>query len=132
MPTHSAPAHILVIEDDPDLRELFHELLADEGYCVSSRGTPAADIPGALASLAPDLIVTDSMGHAGESLTASLRSLRADLRLTRTPVILCTGAVRKLHDLDGAIADLGVRVVLKPFDIDHLLGVVAAALDEGS
>ena len=72
------------------------------------------------------------MGHSGESLASSLRSLRADLRPARTPVVLCTGAVRKHRDLDGAITDIGVRVVLKPFDVDHLLGVVAAALDDGS
>ena len=132
MPVHPDPVHVLVVEDDPDLRDLFHDLLTDEGYRVSSRGTPAADVPGVLALLAPNLIVTDSMGHSGDSLIASLRSLRADLRIAKTPVVLCTGAVRKLQDLDGAIADLGVRVVLKPFDIDHLLGVVAVALEEAS
>jgi hypothetical protein len=61
-----------------------------------------------------------------------VRSLRADPRPAATPVVPCTGAVRQLGDLDGAVVGLGVRVVLKPFDIDHLLGVVAVALEEAS
>jgi CheY-like chemotaxis protein len=122
------PPHVLVIDDDPVLRALFHDLLTDEGYRVSSRGVSRDEEPEAIAALAPDLIITDSMGHAGDGLTASLRSLRTDPRLARTPVVVCTGAVRDLDDLDGGVAALGVRVVLKPFAIDHLLAVVASAL----
>ncbi|MDP9368652.1 MAG: hypothetical protein M3Q03_10325, partial [Chloroflexota bacterium] len=44
------------------------------------------------------------------------------------PVIICTGAVREVRDLQSHLEDMGVAVVLKPFDTDYLLGEIAKVL----
>lgn len=44
------------------------------------------------------------------------------------PVLLCTGAVRRVQELQGHLLDMDVAVVLKPFNIDDLLQAVARGL----
>ena len=44
------------------------------------------------------------------------------------PVVLCTGAVREVEALAPHLQDMGIGVVLKPFNIYHLVDVIAEAL----
>ena len=57
-----------------------------------------------------------------------LQMLRMDRSLALVPIVLCTGAVREVEALQGHLDEMGVRVVLKPFNIDHLLTAIAGAL----
>jgi len=52
------PLKVLIVDDDPDARELFSEILAEEGYLVETAvdGMEALD---KLESFKPDLILTD-------------------------------------------------------------------------
>lgn len=79
--------HILVVEDNPDMRELFCTVLSDSGYqCI-----PAADGLEALEIMDKeyiDLIVADIMmpGMDGYELTKAVRQAKYDLPiLTVTP-----------------------------------------------
>jgi response regulator RpfG family c-di-GMP phosphodiesterase len=49
-------------------------------------------------------------------------------RAQHIPVILCTGAVQAAKELEGHLDDLGIKVMLKPFNIDHLVSVVSEAV----
>lgn len=50
-------------------------------------------------------------------------------RATRDiPVIVCTGAVRQVEEMQPHLAEMKVAVVLEPFDIDQLLGELATVL----
>jgi DNA-binding response OmpR family regulator len=52
-------------------------------------------------------------------------------RATATlPVIVCTGAISVVRDLEGHLREKGVTIVLKPFDIDELLTEVGIRLQE--
>ena len=110
-------ATVLVVDDEPAIREVIATLLEDEGYLVrhAKDGLEALD---AINGNRIDLIVSDVVMPRldGASLVRRLRR-RGHL----TPVVLMS-AVYADVDLPG------VRFVPKPFEIDRLLGTVASAL----
>ena len=56
--------------------------------------------------------------------------MRLDPQLARIPLVLCTAAMQTVHDPEMAeqLDRLGVRVVLKPFDIEELLAALSEVL----
>ena len=66
--------HILVVEDDPRLRERLARYLTGEGFRVTAAGD-AAEARTQLRAINPDLMVLDVMmpGESGLDLTQSLR-----------------------------------------------------------
>ena len=84
---------ILIIEDDPELRDLLDHLLKDEGYrtAVAPHGSAALGLV-AEGAIQPDLILTDfnlPNGMDGLQISAKLRE-----KLHRkTPVIILTGDI---------------------------------------
>jgi two-component system, OmpR family, phosphate regulon response regulator OmpR len=79
--------HILVVEDDPRLRERLARYLAGEGFRVTASGD-AADARAKLRAINPDLLVLDVMmpGESGLELTESLRRNQAQ----PVPILLLT------------------------------------------
>lgn len=117
--------HILVVEDDQDVRHTIQWALEDEGYAVltASDGKQALDrVQGrqpALVLLDMGLPVVDGYGVAD-----GLRANYGD----RVPILVITAdgrAAEKAHRV-GAVGYLH-----KPFDIDHLLGTVRRVLGPG-
>lgn len=122
--------HILVINDTPEILDLFRQMLEEDGYRVSvDRFTIDADKKLAeIKTFAPDLIILDYMiGNEGLGWQL-LQLLKMDRETRSIPVIICTGAVRQVQELQNHLEDMGVAVVLKPFDIDYLLGEIAKVL----
>ncbi|SAL74055.1 ATP-binding protein [Caballeronia telluris] len=113
--------HILVVEDDEDVRIMIVECLKMLGYTV----TNAPDGPSGLGRLAdddPDLLMVDFAmpGMNGMEMIAQARKLRADL-----PVILATGYA----DVDTSkLADKGLTILRKPFQLDELARIVRLGL----
>src|ERR1700710_2276284 len=70
----SETTHILVVEDDPRLRERLARYLTGEGFRVTAAGD-AAEARTQLRAIDPDLMVLDVMmpGESGLDLTQSLR-----------------------------------------------------------
>ena len=56
--------------------------------------------------------------------------VRLDPQLARIPLILCTAAIETVTapDMAANLDRLGVRVVLKPFDLDDLLTAISEVL----
>ena len=108
---------VLVVDDEPAIREVIATLLEDEGYLVrhAKDGQEALDT---INDDEIDLIVSDVVMPRldGASLVRRLRR-----RGYVMPVVLMS-AVYADVDLPG------VRFVPKPFEIDRLLGTVASAL----
>jgi CheY-like chemotaxis protein len=123
MPAVAGAAHILVVEDDPDVRRVIVECLSLIGYKV----TEAANGSEALAQLAtvkPDLLVVDYAmpDMTGAEVISESRKLVGEL-----PVILATGyadmaAVERLAGTP--------RILRKPFDIAQLGDAVSSVLEE--
>jgi DNA-binding response OmpR family regulator len=116
---------LIVVEDQRDLRELLATAFSLEGYAVST----AASGEEALALVqreVPDLIVLD-LSLPGMSGIETLRRIREGGRAPRVVIVTAHGTPAQVRE---AMA-LGVREFMgKPFDLDHLLRVVADEMKE--
>lgn len=124
-PRAGASHHILLVEDDPGVRNATRMFLKGEAYRVTTAATPEE----ALLRLqeTPDIgiIISDyhlEGGKTGTDVIAAARArLGSDLR-----AILVTG------DTSSAIADLHrdehLRVTCKPINADELLGLIQTLL----
>ena len=134
MPTKGDGAHVYVINDTPAILDLFRELLEEEGYRVTTDSFNPMELEAKLAEIrdaGPDLVVLDFM-IGGEGIGWQLlQLLRMDRETRPVPVIVCTGAVRQAEELQPHLAEMGVTVILKPFDIDRLLAEIASVLARG-
>ena len=109
---------ILVVDDELVIREVLSALFTGEGYAVLSAGDGLAALE-TLAHASPDLVIADIIMPRldGWELLKHLRAERPEL-----PVVLLSATFRG-HPPDGVV------FVAKPFDIDHLLAVVARMID---
>src|SRR5438067_5549225 len=114
---------ILVVDDEPMVRDTLAQVLADEGYIVDV----AVDGAGALACVRaarPDAILLDLM-MPGMNGRQFLQALRGDPTYAEVPVLITTA----VHGLEVNLATLGAsEVVEKPFNVDELLNKVALAV----
>src|ERR1041385_7937687 len=113
---------ILVVDDEPMVRETLGQMLSDEGYVVDM----AVDGEEALACVKaarPDVILLDLM-MPGMNGRQFLQALRDDAAYASVPVLIMTA----VHGLEIS-ATLGASdVVEKPFNVDELLNKVALAV----
>jgi CheY-like chemotaxis protein len=123
----AAQPHILAINNSEDVLNLFRELLEEEGFRVSAQAYALRDLE-EVKRLAPDCIILDYMWAEEDSGWSMLQMLRMDRQTKDVPIVLCTGAVREVEAMEGHLAEMGIKVVLKPFDIDHLVATVNRAL----
>lgn len=121
------PQRIMVIDDTWEILALFEELLSEEGFDV----VPYVDAIHDLAEVErvqPDLIILDHI-IAGEGVGLSmLQQLQQRPSTAQIPVIVCTAAAKTMEGMEDELLARGVRLVLKPFAIDHVLAVVQQAL----
>ena len=115
--------HILVVEDDADMRELFCTVLSDGGYQVF----PAVDGLAALDVLDReyiDLIVADVMmpNMDGYALTKSLREAKYDV-----PILIVT-AKDQFRDVERGFKVGCDDYMIKPVNVKELLLRVEALL----
>ena len=121
--------HVLTMDDAPAILNLFREFLEDEGYRVTT--SPVLLDVAEIAALAPDLILLEwHFGSRPDAAWLLMLRLRLEPALSRTPVVLCTTAIRPLTDrhLVQALEHLQVAVVRKPCELDQLLRTVQDAL----
>jgi two-component system response regulator VicR len=129
MGTDGRQPHILIVNDTQEILDLLQELLEEEGYRVTT-SMALLDLD-KVKALAPDLIIQDLLfEQTQEKGWTFLTLVRLDPQLAQVPLILCTAALHVVRDEEMAekLRQLGVRVVLKPFNIDELLGVIAEVL----
>jgi two-component system OmpR family response regulator len=116
------PPHILVIDDDPQIRALLEEYLAENGLRVSAAST-GKQMSQILTDEAIDLVVLD-VRLAGEDGMKIARSLRDQSAI---PIVMLTG-VREEADRVMAL-ELGADDYLtKPFSPRELLARIRTVL----
>jgi len=114
--------HILVVDDDPQIRELLQEYLAENELRVSvaSNGTQMAQI---LADEAIDLLILD-LRLAGEDGMAIARTIRSGSGI---PILMLTGVRDEADRVMGL--ELGADDYLtKPFSPRELLARIRTVL----
>jgi len=133
VPSKPEQPHIFVINDTPAIIDLFRELLEDAGFRVTADTFNALALEQKLAAIKeakPNVLILDYI-LGGEGIGWQLlQMVRMDRETRAIPVIICTGAVRQVSELQAHLAEMNVAVVLKPLDIDVLLGGVAKMLDQ--
>ena len=119
----SAPLRVLIVEDDKDIRDVLHLLLADNGYESVAATSPAA----ALALMDTELfhlVLTDGFAATSLDVIPSVQFLQQ--RAHPTPVALMTAWPLADDDVEQAGFAFLAR---KPFGYDRLLAQVAQAID---
>lgn len=111
---------VLVVDDEPIIRELLEQHLLDEGFVARSAGTIAAAYA-IIRQQRPDAIVLDLMLPA-RSGWDFLRDRATDPDLSTIPVLVISAAAHARLDDAG---HLGADALLsKPFDLDELTAVL--------
>jgi DNA-binding NtrC family response regulator len=125
--TISAPSwRVLLVEDEAVLRELAAENLQEAGYNVIEAGDGADGLEVLQSDTPIDILLSDIRlpGMNGYQLAEAGRALRPDLK-----IILMTGYAP--GPMPPALHEAVYRVLQKPFELDVLPGMVAAALGDG-
>jgi two-component system, cell cycle sensor histidine kinase and response regulator CckA len=128
-PVATAPGceTILLVEDEPGMREITRELLTAGGYCVFEAENFSSAIDIAERSHSPlHLLLTDLFmpGMDGRTLAARLRTILPDLR-----VLYMSGYSDELLPDHSSPVELS-RILRKPFSRSDLLDRVRRALTE--
>lgn len=121
--THATPPHILVIDDEPDLRTLYELTLLREGYRVEAAG----DLAQARQQLQEnrfDAVITDMRLPDGLGLEL-LRDLALQQRAERCVVITAHGSAENAVE---ALKAGAFDYLTKPVDLKQFRSVVASAI----
>lgn len=114
---------ILVVDDDPDLRQLLSDYLNRHGY-DSLLAEDAAGLEQLIIRFAPDLVILDRMMPGGDGVDACRRLRAVDEDI---PIILLTAKdepIDRIIGLESGADDY----VGKPFDPRELLARIEAVL----
>jgi CheY-like chemotaxis protein len=113
-----ASGRVMVVDDEPHVRELLRDFLTGEGHEVATFAT-GAEALAAVPTFQPDVILVDMMmpGLSGRDVFDALR-----LAGVTVPVILISGTPRFVEE--GFFG-----VLRKPFNIRTLAEIVAAAVN---
>ena len=119
MPT-DATQTVLIVDDDPDIRDSIEELLRSDGL-PSATAANGEEALRALAAGPVGVILLDLMMPVmdGRQLVEEMRRRKLDV-----PVILLSAG----RDLRKVAAELSLPAIEKPFDLDDLLAKVRDAL----
>lgn len=118
--------HIVIIEDDVDLRETMKDLLEMEGFSVCTAENGKAGLTLIENSGKPCLILLDLMMpemNGWEFLEAMQRDKQA--LLAKTPVAVVSAAA----DMTDVQQQYGCSVLKKPVSLDQLLALAHAHCD---
>ncbi|HEY6924860.1 MAG TPA: sigma-54 dependent transcriptional regulator [Steroidobacteraceae bacterium] len=120
------PDHVLVVEDDTELRDLLVEVLVEAGYEATGFAAAHAVLRELESGQAADLVVTDLVmpGMRGQELLQKLRARWPELNVI---VITAFGSIDSAIELVKAGA---YEYLTKPLATDELLLAVDRALEE--
>ena len=108
--------HILIVEDDDDIRETLTLLLEEHGYDVTAVGDGTRALDRLRSRPPPDLLVLDLMMPPLNGWEV-MAALREEGLLGRVPIVITSATVDDLP--------LGASAVFaKPYDVEAFLRVV--------
>jgi len=123
---HIGTETILLVEDEPGVRQLVQRVLSARGYDVleahdvAHAASIATDHPGPIHLLLTDIVMP---GLSGPDLAQRVVAQRPDVR-----VMYMSGFANRLSTHYGSLAS-GVTILRKPFTPEHLVRTVRDCLD---
>lgn len=118
---------ILVIEDEPDILELYRLLLETEGYEVYTNDAIYHDLS-VIEQIDPHLIILDLMIGGKQAGWNFLEKVHHHPGTSSIPLLLCTAAEHELREKIDELKTPSIDVVFKPFDVENLLQVMQKLL----
>jgi len=128
LPAQKSPAgrpRVLLVEDDPGVRDATRMLLSVEGYRVSAVASLAAALRSAQDGGPPDLMITDYHLGEGELGTDVIAAVRGKLHC-EVKAVLVTGDTSTV--VKHMAHDPRLRILSKPIDAEQLLMVLKELL----
>jgi PAS domain S-box-containing protein len=124
---HGAPLarRVLVVEDDPDVRELVVEVLESLGYDTVTAASGPLALNLLESGMAVDVVVSDVVMPDGMSGFQLARAIRR--RLPRLAIVLTSGMTRLAAAAEDAMQ--GLPILHKPYRCEDLAQAIDAALD---
>lgn len=118
------PERILVVDDEPSMREFLDIMLSNDGYGVNAAASGEEGYE-MFRVLEPELVITDVKmpGMSGLDLIKKIRSVN-----TTVPVIVIT-AFASAEDALRAVREGAYDYLSKPFQIDDLRIIIRNALE---
>jgi DNA-binding response OmpR family regulator len=117
---------IIIVEHDPMLGIVFHEVLTLEGY-AAELWTEAAGAVEHIRQIQPDLVILDLWLQRRGDGWQIFDDLQHDPFTQAIPVILCSTDTLTLQ-WNGLRAGQPAAILEKPFDLEVLLAIVADLL----
>jgi two-component system, sensor histidine kinase len=121
---------ILVVEDQPNSREIYTLLLELEGYNVIRAKNGRAGYKKA-EDESPDLIFTD-LSMPKMSGDKMIRRLRSKKKFKKLPIVAVTGHSLNSPEAQAALTAGADRVIDKTDDLDFLLGVIRQLVNQST
>jgi CheY-like chemotaxis protein len=126
------PKHILIVNDTQEILELFRAILEEEeGYTVTLTSIKPQMLE-MVKQIKPDLIISDHVFGEEKLGWQFIQRLKMDRQTANIPLIVCSGAVRELKEMEGYLTSKDIGVLYKPFDVDELINLVAVKLSSGN
>lgn len=116
---------ILVVDDEPDLRDVLATLLNQEGYQILTANDGKMALESAKKNI-PDLILMDVMMPKMNGFQA-LEKLKKEKLTMDIPVIMVT-AKSDDKDIQEGISHFADKYITKPYDLKKLLNEVEKTL----
>ena len=118
-------SRILVIDDDPTLRDTLHEVLSDEGYEVRT-AAHGLDALGSLDGWPADLIILDVWMPVMDAY--DFREEQRTRGIALESAVLLVSAAPNIEDAARTIS--ATDTLTKPFSLDTMLERVATLLEK--
>lgn len=119
--------HVLVVNDTEEIIELFRDIVEGLGFRISATTFAPEDLA-AVKKIGPDLVIMDLL-IGGETLGWQLlQKMKMSRETDSIPVIVCTAALDSVREQEGWLTSKGVKIVLKPFNIDDIELAITKAL----
>ena len=119
---------ILVINDTQEILELFKLILEEEAGHEVILDSYRPQMMEIIKECDPDLIISDHVFGEEKIGWQLVQRLKMDRETATIPIIVCSGAVHELKDIEGHLMAKGIGVLYKPFDVDELLDLVNSKL----
>lgn len=125
-------ARITVVNDNPDFLALMNDLLEDERYEVTIIDGDRADALEAITVSRPDLLILDlRLGTHKLHGWDIAQQLRGDPAFAGLPVVICSGDIPALHDVEADLTEsMRTATLTKPFALHELTELVSRMLEE--
>jgi CheY-like chemotaxis protein len=123
---------ITVVNDNPEFLDMIRDVLEDERYEIITLDVDTPDTLARIRASHPDLLLIDLLlGNAGDEGWRLAQQIRSVPGFERLPVIVCSGDLPALLEIQTAIDDTArAETLAKPFAIDQLTEAVDRLLGE--